>query len=312
MKSKTSRNLKRFAINEARSIERISDDRGKVVKDMKDLAAEYKQAKEDGNKQKETELIKKLKDLTAKKAALEKELNSAIAMKDRDVELAIEEHLVRSAIRKIVKEAVSQESPTNLFSEVEKFFNSNKKKLEKLADEDEWDDFYELAYEKFPEVDQDKVAQALNRVCMHAGWFEEEQLREIPSDKELEQMSFGEKSQQKGIKMGDYDKKNKPPKQSSSDLFAESKKKDKDSLEEAEYRGRKVKLGKPFYTPEGPRKRAVYVRNDKGNVVKVGFGDPNMKIKKSDPARRKSFRARHNCDNPGPRWKARYWSCRFW
>jgi len=82
--------------------------------------------------------------------------------------------------------------------------------------------------------------------------------------------------------------------------------------EGAEYQGRKVKLGKPFRTPDGPKKFSVYVKNDKGNVVKVNFGDPNMKIKKSDPARRKSFRARHNCDNPGPRWKARYWSCRKW
>jgi hypothetical protein len=80
----------------------------------------------------------------------------------------------------------------------------------------------------------------------------------------------------------------------------------------AEYQGRKVKLGKPFLTSDGPKKRSVYVKNDKGNVVKVNFGDPNMKIKKSDPARRKSFRARHNCSNPGPRWKARYWSCKFW
>ena len=83
-------------------------------------------------------------------------------------------------------------------------------------------------------------------------------------------------------------------------------------LEEAEYQGRKVKLGKPFLTPDGPKKRAVYVQNDKGNVVKVNFGDPNMKIKKNIPARRKSFRARHNCDTPGPRHKARYWSCRAW
>lgn len=80
----------------------------------------------------------------------------------------------------------------------------------------------------------------------------------------------------------------------------------------AEYQGRKVKLGKPFRTSDGPKKFSVYVKNDKGNVVKVNFGDPNMKIKKSDPARRRSFRARHNCDNPGPRWKARYWSCRKW
>lgn len=80
----------------------------------------------------------------------------------------------------------------------------------------------------------------------------------------------------------------------------------------SEYQGRKVKLNKPFRTPGGPKKFSVYVKNDKGNVVKVNFGDPNMKIKKNIPARRKSFRARHNCDNPGPKWKARYWACKSW
>ena len=60
------------------------------------------------------------------------------------------------------------------------------------------------------------------------------------------------------------------------------------------------------------KKYKVYVKNDKGNVVKVEFGDPDMEIKRDDPERRKSFRARHNCDNPGPRHKARYWSCRKW
>ena len=83
-------------------------------------------------------------------------------------------------------------------------------------------------------------------------------------------------------------------------------------LEEAEHQGRNVQLGKPFLTPGGPKKRAVYVKNEKGNVVKVNFGDPNMRIKKNIPARRRSFRARHNCDNPGPRTKARYWSCKAW
>ena len=79
---------------------------------------------------------------------------------------------------------------------------------------------------------------------------------------------------------------------------------------EAEYQGRKVKLNKPM---QGDVKKfKVYVKNPKGNVVKVNFGDPNMRIKKSNPARRKSFRARHNCDNPGPKHKARYWSCRKW
>jgi hypothetical protein len=81
-------------------------------------------------------------------------------------------------------------------------------------------------------------------------------------------------------------------------------------VDEAKYQGREVKLGKKM--AGDVKKSKVYVRGPKGNVVKVNFGDPNMTIKKSNPARRKSFRARHNCDNPGPRWKARYWSCRSW
>jgi hypothetical protein len=95
-------------------------------------------------------------------------------------------------------------------------------------------------------------------------------------------------------------------------LIQEEYESDEQFLSEAVYQGRKVQLGKAFLTPDGPKKRSVYVRNDKGNVVKVNFGDPNMKIKKNIPARRKSFRARHNCANPGPRWKARYWSCKAW
>ena len=83
-----------------------------------------------------------------------------------------------------------------------------------------------------------------------------------------------------------------------------------EGIQEAEYQGKKVKLNDPIRG--GSKKFYVYVKNEKGNVVKVNFGDPNMRIKKSDPARRKSFRARHNCDNPGPKWKARYWSCKAW
>jgi len=72
-------------------------------------------------------------------------------------------------------------------------------------------------------------------------------------------------------------------------------------------------LGKPFRTPGGPKKFAVHVKNPQtGNIKKVTFGDPNLSIKRDNPERRKSFRARHNCDNPGPRTKARYWSCRQW
>ena len=80
---------------------------------------------------------------------------------------------------------------------------------------------------------------------------------------------------------------------------------------EAEYQGREVKLGKPM---QGDVKKfKVYVKNPKtGKVIKVNFGEKGAKIKKSNPERRKSFRARHNCENPGPRTKARYWSCRKW
>lgn len=77
-------------------------------------------------------------------------------------------------------------------------------------------------------------------------------------------------------------------------------------------KGKNVKLNKPFRTPNGPKKFSVYVKNDKGNVVKVNFGDPKMEIKRDDPERRKNFRSRHKCDNPGPKWKPRYWSCKMW
>ena len=94
----------------------------------------------------------------------------------------------------------------------------------------------------------------------------------------------------------------------------------KPDVNEAEYRGRKVKLGKPMRGDV--KKFKVYVKNPKGNVVKVNFGhggtsakkagQKTMRIRKSNPKARKSFRARHNCDSPGPRHKARYWSCRKW
>jgi hypothetical protein len=92
---------------------------------------------------------------------------------------------------------------------------------------------------------------------------------------------------------------------------------DNEFLTEAEYQGRKVQLGKIM---QGDVKKfKVYVKNDKGKVVKVNFGfggksakGKRMPIKKNNPKRRKSFRARHNCDNPGPRWKPRYWACRTW
>jgi len=94
----------------------------------------------------------------------------------------------------------------------------------------------------------------------------------------------------------------------------------KEDINEAEYQGRKVKLGKP--TRGDVKKFKVYVKNPKGNVVNVNFGhggtsakkagEKTMQIQKDIPSRKKAFRARHNCDTPGPRHKARYWSCKAW
>ena len=98
--------------------------------------------------------------------------------------------------------------------------------------------------------------------------------------------------------------------------FVQFMKEYKSDVNEAEYQGREVKLGKPM---QGDVKKfKVYVKNPEGNVVKVNFGhkgkggEKTMSIKKNNPQARKSFRARHKCDSPGPRHKARYWSCRKW
>ena len=87
---------------------------------------------------------------------------------------------------------------------------------------------------------------------------------------------------------------------------------DDSRLAKAEYQGRKVELNKPRRLSGDKKKFGVYVKNEKGNVVQVKFGDPNMDIKRDDPDKRRQFRARHNCDNPGPKHKARYWSCKMW
>lgn len=84
---------------------------------------------------------------------------------------------------------------------------------------------------------------------------------------------------------------------------------DEEELDEAEYRGRKVDLNKPFRTPGGPRKFSVYTKNDKGNVVKVSFGQPGMSVRNANPAAARSFRKRMRCDTPGPKWKPRWWAC---
>ena len=86
---------------------------------------------------------------------------------------------------------------------------------------------------------------------------------------------------------------------------------EQEGIYEAEYQGKKVTLNDPIRG--GSKKFYVYVKNEAGKVIKVSFGDTTgLSIKRDDPARRKSFRARHNCDNPGPKTKARYWSCYQW
>jgi len=83
----------------------------------------------------------------------------------------------------------------------------------------------------------------------------------------------------------------------------------RESLSEAKYHGKTVKLNKPFRTPGGPKKFGVYVKNKKGNVIKVGFGDPNLRVKNYNPKRAKSFRARHKCNTKKDRTTPGWWSC---
>lgn len=83
-------------------------------------------------------------------------------------------------------------------------------------------------------------------------------------------------------------------------------------INKAEYQGRKVELNKPFRLKGENKKFGVYAKNEKGNTVQVKFGDPKMDIKRDSPEKRRNFRARHNCDSPGPKHKARYWSCKMW
>ena len=96
------------------------------------------------------------------------------------------------------------------------------------------------------------------------------------------------------------------------DLVCEGMTYDDLVISEAEYQGKSVSLNDPIRSSGGPKKFHVYVKNAKGNVVKVNFGDPNMSINRDDPGARKSFRERHNCDQKKDKTTAGYWSCKFW
>lgn len=160
-----------------------------------------------------------------------KNRNSAINQLRSFIREQVEEHIIRTTVRKLVHQSLTEakeEESKDLVSVTDAvfdFFDKNKKKLEKLADEEEWDDFYELGFEKFPEADQDDVAQAMNKAAMRAGWFENEIEDYRQSEKELDMMANGTKEQQKGVKMGDYDKKMKTPKASPTELKPEELKK---------------------------------------------------------------------------------------
>jgi hypothetical protein len=121
------------------------------------------------------------------------------------------------------------DQPISLRDQVSKWVESNKKKLGTLLEDGDIDGFYELGFDKFPDADQDDVAQFMNDCGKMHDWFEDEEPSEMPSEKDLEDMVFGEKSQQKGIKMGDYDKKMKSPKESPTDLVVNDLKKLKES-----------------------------------------------------------------------------------
>ena len=182
------------------------------------------------------------------------------------------------------------------------------------------------ADENLPEWVQSKITKAVDyidtaRDYMKAQKYEEGSIEEYGDTAKGQKMLT--KVQKRAVdrvtsKRADtdpaYAKKNSDTANRAWDRFGEKEKYGEGvaegDVDEAKYQGREVPLGKKM--AGDVKKSKVYVRKPNGNIVKVNFGDKKMRIKKSNPARRKSFRARHNCKNPGPRWKARYWSCRSW
>lgn len=166
------------------------------------------------------------------------------------------------------------------------------------------------------ELTEDKIKGADGKACWkgyrYAGTKHgKDRCVKVGEDEDLDERSFpfaGKKVGHKEGPAGQLKGKMKRPVRPG-DLVGGTESIDND-VEEAKYQGREVPLGKPM--KGDVKKSKVYVKKPNGNIVKVNFGDKKMRIKKSNPKRRKSFRARHHCANPGPRWKARYWSCRSW
>jgi DNA-directed RNA polymerase alpha subunit len=130
-------------------------------------------------------------------------------------------------LKDLLKE--TEEAAVSLQNQVTKWFDSNKKKLEKLLDDDDIDGFYELGFDKFPDADQDDIAQFMNNCAKMQDWFADEEVAEMPEEKDLETAAFGDKKLQKGVNMGDYNKKMKSPKESPTDLVVGDLKKLKES-----------------------------------------------------------------------------------
>ena len=148
--------------------------------------------------------------------------------------------------------------------------------------------------------------QTKNRMFLRMG----EELEEGLWDNIRKKRARGEKMRKKGEKGAPTDDQIK---RAQEECCAECLGYYDHQLTEAEYQGKKVTLNDPIRTSENPNKKfKVYVKNEKGKVVVVRFGDPKMGINRDNAERRKSFRARHNCADPGPKWKARYWSCYQW
>lgn len=232
--------------------------------------------------------------------------------------------IVNGLIRILSEGITGQESEGALYKPTLKDISDNAKKIESLID----------PKEDLPSWVQDKITIANHNMDAILGYLESENLDEEskglwanihakrkrgespakPGDEDYpDKKSWDKASKSESISEEEYEEAYDMMERLS--FVSEGKKYvfyeiDSPELNEAEYQGREVELGKIM---QGDVKKfKVYVKNEKGNIVKVNFGQKGVKIKKNNPERRKSFRARHNCENPGPRWKARYWACKTW
>jgi len=168
------------------------------------------------------------------------------------------------------------------------------------------------ADDNLPEWVQSKITKAVDYIDTARDYMKAQKYEEDVEESEKKGLYYYVNKRKKAGTSRDASHPKAPTAQAWKDAAKTAKKEGmaEGDVDEAKYQGREVPLGKKM--AGDVKKSKVYVRKPNGNIVKVNFGDKKMRIKKSNPARRKSFRARHNCKNPGPRWKARYWSCRSW